>query len=270
MEEKIKKINVINLLTSLLDKKFYYWSNPGNSGDALIAHSTYLLFDSLNLNYEIIDDTSLLKNQTILFAGGGNLIEGKYDEMYKEILKSVKNNFCIVLPHTVLGYSNLMYETFGNLKIFCRENYSFNNCISSYANKHNIYLSDDMAFYFPKYYFSNFEQKGIGTAYCFRTDAESANLFDLPSNNMDISLSWNGSLWSNKHLAKHVSLSLASYLSNFETIETDRLHIGILGSILKKKVKLFANNYFKNKAVYENSLLERYPHTCFIDINHLH
>ena len=260
------KNHIINFLTTLINKKFFYWSNPGNAGDALIAHSTYLLFDALNLNYEIIQDTSILRNQLIIFAGGGNLIEGKYDNMYTELIKAIKYNQCIVLPHTISGYSDLIRETENNLTIYCREAESFNTCVAISNNPNKVILTDDMAFYFPRNYFASFEQKGQGTAYCFRTDSESTNLIDIPNMNKDISLSWNGDLWSNKILARNVSFSLASYLSSFEYVETDRLHVAILASFLKKKVKLFANNYYKNRAVYENSLANYFPHTSYIHL----
>ncbi|MCO6504919.1 MAG: polysaccharide pyruvyl transferase family protein [Snodgrassella sp.] len=264
METQIKKTNIVNFLTSLTNKKFFYWPNPGNAGDALIAHSTYLLFDSLNLDYEIIEDTSILRNQTVVFAGGGNLIEGKYDHMYNELLNAVKYNHCIILPHTVSGYPDLINKNRHSLTIYCREFKSYANC--TLYNKKNIFLTDDMAFYYPKEYFSSFEQRGLGTAYCFRTDSESTRLIEIPVTNRDISCSWNGNIWSNKLLAKYVSLSLASYLASFESVETDRLHIAILGSLLKKKVKLFSNNYYKNKAVFENSIVNRFPHTSYIHI----
>jgi len=43
-------------------------------------------------------------------------------------------------------------------------------------------------------------------------------------------------------------------ISNASLVITDRLHVGILGSILKKPVILLSGSYFKNFAVYQYSL----------------
>jgi len=169
----MEKINIQSYLMTLKNKKFYYWPNPGNAGDALIAHATYVLFDSLNLDYEIVFDTSHLVNKTIVFGGGGNLVEGKYDHMYKELLKCISRNKCIVLPHTIFGFRDLIDYTKSNLTLLCRERVSYQICLLNSANRNNIYLADDMAFQLPKDYFDEFKQKGVGRATCLRQDGES-------------------------------------------------------------------------------------------------
>jgi len=83
---------------------------------------------------------------------------------------------------------------------------------------------------------------------------QKARLVTIPQSNIDISTSWNGDLWQNKQLAKYATLSLASYLSGYEEVATDRLHVAILASLLGKKVIFYPNDYYKNRAVFENSL----------------
>lgn len=91
---------------------------------------------------------------------------------------------------------------------------------------------------------------GKGFTNCFRTDQESARVVEIPKDNLDISLPWNGELWNRPDFAKNFSQSLACYLGAFETVKTDRLHIAILAGILGKKVALYPNNYYKIKAVF--------------------
>lgn len=53
---------------------------------------------------------------------------------------------------------------------------------------------------------------------------------------------------------------MLAYLDQFDQIVTNRLHIGILAGLLHKEVDFYPNNYFKNKAVYEFSMRDQFPH----------
>ena len=262
----INKIDIRKFLSNFRNKKVYFVSNPGNAGDAFIAYSTFYLFNELGIDYEVIQSESIsLEGETIFFSGGGNLVEGKYDHLYNKMKKYIDNNKCILLPHTIFGYQDLIKETNNNLIIFCREKVSYELCMLNGANKNNLYLSDDMAFYLPESELSQFIIKGNGRTYCLRTDGESSNQHHIKDFNRDISYSWNGELWSNFLLAKYVTFSLASYLCQFDEIETDRLHIAILAAKLNKKVIFYPNNYYKNRAVYENSMANTYEKVHFIN-----
>jgi exopolysaccharide biosynthesis predicted pyruvyltransferase EpsI len=71
----------------------------------------------------------------------------------------------------------------------------------------------------------------------------------VPSPNFDIS---------NMGREYHHTL-LLDLLANFESINTDRLHVAIAGSLLGKKVRVFEGNYHKIRSVYEHSIKERFP-----------
>lgn len=261
------KINMRDFLSNYSNRKVYFISNPGNAGDAFIAYSTYCLFKELDIHYEIIDPNSdiSISNEILFFSGGGNLVEGKYDHLYKKLKKYINNNKCIVLPHTIFGYKDLIHETHNNLTIICREKVSYELCVLNGANKDNLFLADDMAFYLPPDELSQFIINGEGRAYCLRTDGESSKLLYIRDCNNDISLSWNGELWDNFLLSKYVTYSLASYLSQFEEIETDRLHIAILSAMLNKKVIMYPNDYYKNRAIFENSIAPKYQNVNFVN-----
>ena len=60
---------------------------------------------------------------------------------------------------------------------------------------------------------------------------------------------------------------LIGALQKYEQVNTDRLHIAIAATLLGKKVKLFPNSYYKNRAVFEYSL-KRFSNVSFVeDIN---
>jgi exopolysaccharide biosynthesis predicted pyruvyltransferase EpsI len=50
----------------------------------------------------------------------------------------------------------------------------------------------------------------------------------------------------------------------YKKIDTDRLHVAIGATLLEKKVTLFPNSYYKNKAVYDYSL-RKFPNISFIE-----
>jgi exopolysaccharide biosynthesis predicted pyruvyltransferase EpsI len=55
---------------------------------------------------------------------------------------------------------------------------------------------------------------------------------------------------------------LINSLKQYEEINTDRLHLAISATLLGKKVNLFPNSYYKNKAVFDYSL-KKFPSISF-------
>ncbi len=150
--------------------------------------------------------------------------------------------------------------------IFCREEMSYSLCvIENGLNNKNIFLDDDLALSIDEEFLRPFREKaGQGTANCFRTDSESSGLHPVPGDNRDISSSWIGPLWFDKEFTESVVRTLLSYLSAYEFVRTDRLHVAILGTLIGRKVFLYPNAYYKNRAVFEMSL-KKYPETYFIN-----
>jgi exopolysaccharide biosynthesis predicted pyruvyltransferase EpsI len=248
------------------NQEVVYCANPGNAGDALIAHATFQLFEKLNIKLQIIKHEEIVHDKIIFYAGGGNLVEGKYENAYYFINNNFRQNReIILLPHTVHGYDELLLSA-KNLTIFCREKTSYQNLSAIGFPSERLFLAHDMAFQLAKKEFQDYLMNGKGTAYCYRTDKESARTFDMPNDNLDISLSWNGELWHRPDFAKNVTHSLASYLSAFENIKTDRLHVAILAAIMGKKVVMYPNNYYKIKAVFEYSIKEAFDNVVLIEI----
>jgi hypothetical protein len=44
----------------------------------------------------------------------------------------------------------------------------------------------------------------------------------------------------------------------------NRLHLGIAGPLLCKKVNLYANNYYKGRAVYDYPMRHRFPNVRWV------
>jgi asparagine synthase (glutamine-hydrolysing) len=261
------EISIEDFLKKYSGKEVVYCANPGNAGDAIIAHATFQLFEKLNIRPQIITQKDVVMDKIIIYSGGGNLVEGKYRNAYHFIKNNYsQNKEIILLPHTVHGYDELLLSA-NNLTIICREKISYRDLSSIGFSPERLFLAHDMAFLLQESEFQEFLQKGKGVANCFRTDQESAIAFEIPKNNLDISLSWNGNFWHRSDFAKNVTHNLACYLSAFETLKTDRLHIAILAGILGKRVVLYPNNYYKIKAVYEYSMKNVFDNVKFIEVN---
>ncbi|MEI4920606.1 hypothetical protein Q8G81_34160, partial [Klebsiella pneumoniae] len=65
-------------------------------------------------------------------------------------------------------------------------------------------------------------------------------------------------------LARNSTRCMINFLEEYKVVNTDRLHVAILASLLGKEVNFYPNSYYKNEAVYNYSLFNRYPKTCFI------
>jgi exopolysaccharide biosynthesis predicted pyruvyltransferase EpsI len=51
---------------------------------------------------------------------------------------------------------------------------------------------------------------------------------------------------------------MINFLEEYKVVNTDRLHVAILASLLGKEVNFYPNSYYKNEAVYNYSLLNHY------------
>lgn len=248
---------LIDRLTKLRNQHVFYFPNTGNGGDGFIAYATMWLLRALKIDFTCLEPNSIAPTGShLLFGGGGNLVEGKYKTLYDTIVANADGNKGIILPHTIKGYSSLF--EIDNFEIFLRDPVSY----KAVEKNSRTFLAHDMTFYLPKDHFQSFWQSGDGVFYCFREDEERDT--DLwVDGNQDISLSWNGSWWTNERLCRASTEAMASSLSPYATVATDRLHIAILASFLGKRVYMTANNYYKNEAIYHHSIENRFSTVSF-------
>lgn len=247
--------------------KLVYKANPGNAGDGVIASATYDFFERNALPFSQYkeENTYSAHDHVLVFGGGGNLIEGLYSEGKEFIEQNVDNFYrIIIMPSTIKGYEEFFKQNLHKLIILCREKTSFGYIESlGYETGKNVLLTDDMAFYLDLSSYMSFVEPEKGAASCFRTDSESLT-GEWRNNNHDISLTWNGDYWDNMYLARNSTRCMVNFLEEYTTVNTDRLHVAILASLLGKEVNFHPNSYYKNEAVYNYSLLNHYPRTVFI------
>lgn len=97
---------------------------------------------------------------------------------------------------------------------------------------------------------------------CFREDGERTKR-PLPSDNLDLSRTF-GWGHSSVRAVESATLAFLETINYFEEVESNRLHVAIAAAHLGKRVRLFANSYYKNRAVYEHSLAPRFPRVSWM------
>tara|TARA_R110002051_G_scaffold171759_1_gene242242 strand:+ start:90 stop:962 length:873 start_codon:yes stop_codon:yes gene_type:complete len=280
-------MDINQLLNDFKDKEVFYKANPGNGGDALIAHGAYTLFRKNGIIFRIIKPDMDLNEKVVFYAGGGNL-NNLYSDCAEFIAENHhKANKLVLLPHTVVGNEELLQSLDKNVYIICRERKSFEH-VSKFKNL-NVLLIEDLAFNIdPKnnfelsktnsrllylmnlksiitYLIKDFEKfkkllksyKRQKVLYAFREDSERS--FEPPQGNIDVSAMVNldGTMENPQLVAKTASI-IFSFLDQFEEIYTNRLHICIASALLDKTVYFYGNSYWKNESVFEHSIKDRF------------
>lgn len=101
-----------------------------------------------------------------------------------------------------------------------------------------------------------------GALDAFRIDGESAGN-PLPEGNIDLSEVFAlGTI--PRAMGEMAAQRFVNAIDQFDTIRTDRLHVGIGAALLGKRVELHANNYYKIRAVYDFSMRERFPNVIWM------
>lgn len=143
--------DVPSFLKDTLTEDFLYLPNPGNAGDAIMAKSTYDLFEKLNLRYHSLEhsdlaDSNLSQDRIVVLGGGGNFAEGGYNN-YAKLLKTIHKHakLVIILPHTIHGNTDLLSQLGSNVVLFCRERISYAH-VKQHAPHAKVFLAHDMAF----------------------------------------------------------------------------------------------------------------------------
>jgi exopolysaccharide biosynthesis predicted pyruvyltransferase EpsI len=255
-------------------KNIIYVPNPGNAGDCIIAYSTIKIFDKFNIKYLIGNYLNVYKNKTIFYGGGGNLI-GIYNNCKTFLINNMDlslNNQIIILPHTIKSEDLLLSNMNNNIKIICREPISYDYVKQHFKHSNNIYLSHDMAFYLDI-------NKDIDISIdisinnnenilnCFRNDKEKTSI-DIPKDNKDLPLLLN-TINSTKDfiIIQKISKNFIKEIAKYKIINTNRLHVAIIASLLNKKVNFYSNNYYKNESVYRHSINKKFKLTNFYKLS---
>lgn len=270
------------------EEQIYYKPNPGNGGDALIAAGAFITLRETNPSYKVITkqtELSELENKIIIYAGGGNLIP-EYNNCAR-FIKKVKDvcKHLIILPHTVNGHFDLIRSLKERITIFCREEISYNNLMSQDLQA-QVFLDHDLALILdPERFFKIksgslpntlfymnkvrkvYKLRSGKTLNAFRTDVEKSDL-KLPFDNIDVSTKINHNyLMYPEEVVNRTVADIFKFLNKYEVINTNRLHIAIAGVLIGKTVNMYGNSYYKNRAIFEYSLKEKFDNINFIESN---
>lgn len=270
--------------------------NFGNAGDAIIALGTFEFLKQQGIKYQFTANPERLRGSTVLFSGGGAFI-GIYPRPEKLLQDAIRlAEHVIILPHSIKKVPSFLTENQNKLTVFARERVT-HDYLAATIPQTKRHLDHDMAFYldnsiktiakeksFPLLLQCLFAgdlkqrlrplkwilpaQKSLkqilslakepqAQLNCFRSDAESAGK-ELPENNFDISNLFKFGTETKAAVRLGAKFFIKS-IDAFETINTDRLHCGITAAILGKKVRFYPNNYYKNQAVFENSIKDKFP-----------
>ena len=242
-------------------KKIIYFPNPGNGGDRLIALGTLQVFKEADLNWEFYNNKKQYNNEILFYGGGGNLI-GVYNDCRNFLIRHKNKNEILILPHTITNEDKLLSDLDSNITIFCREKISFEYVKKTFRHTKNIFLSKDLAFYISNDFLDKYKVKGNGICNLLRCDKEATNI-KIPNDNNDLSvtiLPKGERRWACDDIddINRISSIIFEHISKYEIVNTNRLHLAVAGILIGKKVNFYDNNYYKNRAVYEYSIKDKY------------
>ena len=216
---------------SLIDNEIIFMANNGNWGDALISFGARNFFSESGIAYIEVEYSHEYEppheDVTFVYCGSGGF-STKWNHVYpivnrlKDLCKKV-----IVLPSTY----DFKHDYSKEIDWWSRD-----ACTSMNLNKH-AKLCPDMALYTNKIIIKPTKRKG----FFYRTDLERVGQ-SLPKGNCDISAM--GDYRSKVN-------GFFNYIGQYEEIYTDRLHVGIAGYLMDRKVYLSASvldkipNFFK-------------------------
>ena len=270
-------------------KNIYYWPNPGNLGDLLIAEATRQYFRREGIIFREYNPDTPPSNNTpyILILGGGGLSSHwGGDDLFCKHLTAPHVQQGIILAHSFYGVDSLIQAMDSRHTLICREEASFNYC-KSLNSQSSIIMGDDMAFLWNPHAETNTskvdyteiteekQQKIIlkgawkkriingvklstvisnkkKIAFLLRKDKEKNTLL-TSSYSYDISLAYGASCRETKYTAQFIE-AFSTAINYPDIIVTDRLHVGIMGYLLGKEVYLLDNDYGKLSGVYHYSL----------------
>jgi exopolysaccharide biosynthesis predicted pyruvyltransferase EpsI len=105
------------------------------------------------------------------------------------------------------------------------------------------------------------KENNSSVLHCFRTDSEGTNM-SLYSDNLDVPriLAYGKTKERlTEAIALWVSNQMLRFINRYNKIETNRLHVAIAAALLGKNVDLYRNSYYKNEAVYNYSMKNKFP-----------
>lgn len=259
------------LLESQRKERFFLARPGGNSGDLLIYKGLELYLETNG--YQIVDAPS--DATRILIQGGGNFddVWGCGLELFVRLAHESPETEIIVAPNTFrfarTDFAAVVRSLKQRVHLFAREPHSYARLRAlEFPNTVSVYHADDTAFLLEGTEFLTDLRARCTEEYvlrAFRTDVESVHYPFPPTWHTNTFLDALGTRYVRCRTprdSRDISLEdfdifLDAIVSASE-VHTDRLHVGILGALLGKRVFLSKTRFEKVDGVYQESL-HRYP-----------
>jgi hypothetical protein len=248
------------LLAELRGKDVVALLNRGNRGDGLIHLGGRQLLARLDLpcrEYHETDEVGAVRGDVLLVYGAGAMSRGTHT--LPRLVSDLARRFrqVIILPAS-FDLSEPQVRAFARswdqrYIVFCRELVSFDALRRDGATPKSILLGHDLAFHADLTEWAARPAKG--RAGLFRRDIEAA-FGRLPANFDVVDDASRGS--------DREPQLLLDFVARFAEIHTDRCHGAISGAMMGRRVVLYRNSYFKNRAVYDHSLAGM-PNVRFVE-----
>ena len=273
---------VARVLECFRGERILFVPNRGNGGDTLITLGATTLLDRLGLEYETGDHRADCRGRVVVYSGGGNLV-APYRNLRKFIARTEPTAAAfVILPHTVRAWPETLAAMGPQSVVFAREAPSL-AYLQAHLTRAGAELSHDMAFLLDPAQFGALRPPLVGyldqvrlrrqlvravrlgqmalarlrdrgaPLRAFRTDIEARKGRTLPAVNFDLSQMFAAddmSAWSCAVTARALAAAIAPYA----TVETDRLHVAILATLMGRQVRMFDNAYGKNRDIFLHSL----------------
>lgn len=235
--------------------RLVYVPNDGSLGDGLMNAGARQFLDYFGLSYkelsraevrrEIMGGGDTLSDAVLLYAAGGAWCElwrsGR--KFVEEIADQVAR--VIVLPTTY----ELPPLEFENVSYFRRDNELSLKMNPTATFCHDLGFFLDLEIAVP--------QNPLRVLRAFRGDKEGLGFSLSGTDNMDLSRQGNTELKD--------PVAFLQVIGAFQSVETDRLNIGIAAALLGLPVTLYPTAYPKNEGVFNATISQNYDHSTFAD-----
>ncbi len=275
----------------------YYVANPGNAGDALIGLGMFSVLRRVGLKIEFWDPSAQPKQPWLaLYAGGGALVD-LYRKSESRFLSALSTcDEMLILPHTIRKFPDAATEYLSKISVFAREMHTLSYLhrikdLRFVGIDHDLALNltngdliDAQKGFLAKFILglltgdlysrarivkrsktaipsklrvSRYLKSSNGVLNCFRRDAEGTSAGRNVVDNFDLSYLFMVGTESQAAIELSANLLLKT-IDASRGIDTNRLHCCIAAALLGRSVNFYANSYYKNRAIFEYSLQQRF------------
>lgn len=269
---------------------FYFFGNPGNLGDLLIAEATRQFFRRHDIPYMEYDPSNLPDEYNLVYGGGGRFVSywADVDECI-ELLTDPRIKNCIVLPHSFRDVDRLVSRFDERHTLYCRDKLSY-DYLKEKAPRSAVLLLADMALQFNPDELTPLrvpallspeerdiaeaiemglfrrmckgvyrasvkgrgKMKGKRVAFLLRADKEKSSELDA-SVSFDIAVVW-GTTGRETAYSAELLRQYMKALCQVDVVVSDRLHVCIMAYICGLEVYMVDNIYGKLSGVYDLAL----------------